>query len=124
MAEKQHIYAKREITTPWTRTRQTFKFITAGATGVALLLLAGLTATVTVLSLVMATPVMVIFSPVLVPAGVVLFLGLGGLVLSCGLGVAALAALLWIYNYVAGKKPPESEQVEVGVPAFYLENTT
>ncbi|KAM0933605.1 putative oleosin [Dioscorea sansibarensis] len=120
MAEKQHRYASREITTPWTRTRQTFKFITEGATGTALLLLAGLTETVTVVSLVMATPVLVIFSPVLVPAAVVLLLGLGGFVLSCVFGVMAL----WIYNYVAGKQPPESEQVEVGMPAFYLENTT
>ncbi|KAF8388894.1 hypothetical protein HHK36_025575 [Tetracentron sinense] len=92
--------------------RQTVKFLTAATIGAVLLVLSGLTLTGTVVSLVIATPVLVLFSPILVPAGIVIFLATTGFLFSGGFGVAALSALSWIYNYVAGKNPPGSEKLD------------
>ncbi|KAF6169336.1 hypothetical protein GIB67_028756 [Kingdonia uniflora] len=92
--------------------RQTVKFATAATIGTILLVLSGLTLTGTVIALIIATPVLVFFSPVLVPAGIVLFLTTTGFLLSGGFGVAALLALSWIYSYVTGKHPPGSDQVD------------
>lgn len=93
-------------------TRQIARFLTAAAIGVALLVLSGLTLTGTVISLVIATPVLVLFSPILVPAGIVIFLAIAGFLFSGGCGLAAVTALSWIYNYVAGKHPPGSDQLD------------
>ncbi|PIA64562.1 hypothetical protein AQUCO_00100202v1 [Aquilegia coerulea] len=92
--------------------RQTVKFITAATIGTITLILSGLTLTGTVIALVMATPVLVLFSPILVPAGIVLFLAVTGFMFAGGLGVAAITALTWIYNYVSGKHPPGSDQFD------------
>ncbi|XP_058074096.1 oleosin G-like [Magnolia sinica] len=91
---------------------QVVKFITAATIGAVLLVLSGLTLTGTVISLVVATPVLVLFSPILVPAGIVIFLVVTGFLFSGGFGVAALSALSWIYNYVSGKHPPGSDQLD------------
>ncbi|KAI3967667.1 hypothetical protein MKX01_039577 [Papaver californicum] len=91
---------------------QTVKFLTATTIGVALLVLSGLTLTGTVISLVVVTPLLVLFSPILVPAGIVLFLTTAGFLFSGGMGVAALSALTWIYNYVSGKHPVGSDKVD------------
>ncbi|ESQ50281.1 hypothetical protein EUTSA_v10002154mg [Eutrema salsugineum] len=49
-------------------TRQTMRFLTAAMIGLSLLVLSGLTLTETMIGLIIATPLMVLFSPVLVPA--------------------------------------------------------
>ncbi|KAF9613932.1 hypothetical protein IFM89_013179 [Coptis chinensis] len=92
--------------------RQTVKFLTAATLGTIALVLSGLTLTGTVIALVMATPILVLFSPILVPAGIVLFLTVTGFLFSGGFGVAALSALTWIYNYVSGKHPAGSDQLD------------
>ncbi|KAF5207803.1 Oleosin [Thalictrum thalictroides] len=92
--------------------RQTVKFITAATIGTIALILSGLTLTGTVIALVMATPVMFVFSPILIPAGIVVLLAVTGFMFAGGLGVAAITALTWIYNYVAGKHPPGSDQFD------------
>ncbi|OVA08477.1 Oleosin [Macleaya cordata] len=92
--------------------RQTVKFLTAATIGAVMLVLSGLTLTGTVISLIIVTPLLVLFSPILVPAGIVLFLTTTGFLFSGGMGVAALSALSWIYNYVAGKHPPGSDRVD------------
>lgn len=92
--------------------RQAAKFLTAATVGAVLLVLSGLTLTGTVISLVIATPVLVLFSPILVPAGIVVFLVATGFLLSGGFGVAALSALSWIYSYVSGKHPPGSDKLD------------
>ncbi|KAB2072576.1 hypothetical protein ERO13_A07G022188v2, partial [Gossypium hirsutum] len=83
--------------------RQTAKFLTATTLGAMLLFLSGLTFTGTVFALVMATPLVVLFSPVLVPAGLAILLVTTGFLFSGGCGVAAITALSWIHNYVQGK---------------------
>ncbi|GAB4854349.1 hypothetical protein Ancab_022935 [Ancistrocladus abbreviatus] len=92
--------------------RQTVKFLTATTIGTVFLLLSGLTLTGTVIGLIVATPVLVIFSPILVPAAVTIFLVGSGFLFSGGCGVAALSAVSWIYSYVAGKHPPGANQLD------------
>lgn len=93
-------------------TRQTVKFLTAATTGASLLVLSGLVLTATVIGLVVATPLLVLFSPVLVPAAFAIFLTFAGFVSSGGFGLAAIAALGWIYNYVSGKHPPGADKLD------------
>ncbi|XP_078431356.1 oleosin family protein [Wolffia australiana] len=112
MAEQQRNIQQRMTETTGQGTRQTVKFLTAATIGTGLLVLSGLTMTVTVVGLVLATPVMVLFSPVLVPAGIVVALAAGGFFFSGGFGVAALSALAWIYNYVTGKHPLGADQLD------------
>lgn len=92
--------------------RQTVKFLTAVTVGSTLLILSGLTLTGTVIALILATPVLVLFSPILVPAGIVILLVVTGFVFSGGCGVAAISALSWIYNYVTGKCPPGADKLD------------
>ncbi|GMP99214.1 hypothetical protein CsSME_00046776 [Camellia sinensis var. sinensis] len=84
--------------------RHSIMLLTTSAIGVALLFLSGLTLTGTVISLVIATPVLILFSPILFPTGIIIFLATAGFLFSGGCGVAAAAALAWLYNYIAGKR--------------------
>ncbi|KAG5244227.1 oleosin [Salix suchowensis] len=80
--------------------REAVKFMTAGTIGAALLVWSGLTLTGTVIAVVVATPVIVMFSPILVPAAIAVFSVISGIVFSSGRCFAAVMVLLWIYNYV------------------------
>ncbi|THG19196.1 hypothetical protein TEA_010979 [Camellia sinensis var. sinensis] len=84
--------------------RHSIMLLTTSAIGAALLFLSGLTLTGTVISLVIATPVLILFSPILFPTGIIIFLATAGFLFSGGCGVAAAAALAWLYNYIAGKR--------------------
>ncbi|KAE8735244.1 Oleosin Bn-III [Hibiscus syriacus] len=92
--------------------RHVAKFLTASTLGVTLLFLSGLTLTGTVIALIMATPLLVIFSPVLVPAGMTVFLVISGFLFSGGCAVAAITALSWMYYYVQGKHPLGADQLD------------
>ncbi|KAK8516215.1 hypothetical protein V6N13_025721 [Hibiscus sabdariffa] len=83
-------------------THQMVKAATAVTAGGSLLVLSGLTLAVTVIALTIATPLFVIFSPVLVPALIAAALLATGFVTSGGFGVAAVTVLSWIYRYVTG----------------------
>ncbi|CAA7036843.1 unnamed protein product [Microthlaspi erraticum] len=93
-------------------TRQTVRFLTAAMIGLSLLVLSGLTLTGTVIGLIVATPLMVLFSPVLVPAVITIGLLAAGFLFSGGCGVAAATALAWIYRYVTGKHPMGADKVD------------
>ncbi|GMP99213.1 hypothetical protein CsSME_00046775 [Camellia sinensis var. sinensis] len=84
--------------------RHSIMLLTTSAIGAALLFLSGLTLTGTVISLVIATPVLILFSPILFPTGIIIFLATARFLFSGGCGVAATAALAWLYNYIAGKR--------------------
>ncbi|THG19192.1 hypothetical protein TEA_010975 [Camellia sinensis var. sinensis] len=84
--------------------RHSIMLLTTSAIGAALLFLSGLTLTGTVISLVIATPVLILFSPILFPTGIIIFLATAGFLFSGGCGAAATAALAWLYNYIAGKR--------------------
>lgn len=91
---------------------QIIKAVTAAIVGGSLLLLSGLTLTGTVISLAAATPLLVIFSPVLVPAGIAAAVLAGGFVTSGGFGVAALSVLSWMYRYATGKRPAGADEID------------
>ncbi|KAJ1702943.1 hypothetical protein LUZ63_002722 [Rhynchospora breviuscula] len=88
------------------------KAITAATAGGSMLVLSGLTLAGTVIALTVATPLLVIFSPVLVPAAIAVALLAAGFVTSGGLGVAALSVFSWMYKYLTGKHPPGADQLE------------
>lgn len=92
--------------------KQVVRLITATTMGAALLGLSAVTLTGTVVAVILATPLLVIFSPILVPAAEVLFSITVGFLFSGGCGVAAIAALRWIYNYVAGKRPLGEDELD------------
>ncbi|OVA11887.1 Oleosin [Macleaya cordata] len=94
------------------RSYQVVKAATAVTAGGSFLILSGLTLAGTVIGLTVATPVLVIFSPVLVPAAITVFLLIAGFVTSGGFGLAAAWVASWIYRYVTGKHPPGADQLD------------
>ncbi|KAE8694377.1 P24 oleosin isoform A [Hibiscus syriacus] len=66
--------------------------------GGSLLALAGLTLTGTVIGLTVATPVFVIFSPVLVPAAIAVTMVVLGFLSSGAFGVTGLSSLSYVFN--------------------------
>ncbi|CAJ1944336.1 unnamed protein product [Sphenostylis stenocarpa] len=93
--------------------------LTLLVTASVLLLLAGLTLTGTVLGLIFFTPLIIISSPVWVPASTLLFLITAGFLSVCGFGVALIAALSWIYRYFRGLHPPGSDHVDYARSRIY-----
>lgn len=91
---------------------QIVKAATAVTAGGSLMVLSGLTLAGTVIALTIATPLLVIFSPVLVPAVITLGLLIMGFLASGGFGIAAVTVLSWIYRYVTGKHPPGADQLD------------
>lgn len=68
--------------------------------GAFLLMLAGITLTGTVVGLAVTTPLFVIFSPVLLPAALVIGLAVTGFLTSGAFGVTALSSFTWLANYL------------------------
>lgn len=77
----------------------------------ALLVLSALTLAWTVIGLALVTPMVVIFSPVLVPAAIAGLLLAAGFLSSGGFVVAALSVLVWMLQYLAGKQPVGADQL-------------
>ncbi|KAM7499500.1 hypothetical protein LguiA_023914 [Lonicera macranthoides] len=94
------------------RSHKVVKAATAATAGGSLLVLSGLTLAGTVIALTVATPLLVIFSPVLVPAAITVFLIMSGFLASGGFSVAAVTVLSWIYRYVTGRHPPGADQLD------------
>ncbi|KAF3959506.1 hypothetical protein CMV_015687 [Castanea mollissima] len=72
-----------------------------------LLIFAGLTFVGTVIGLAVSTPLLVIFSPVLVPAAIVIGLAVAGFLTSGAFGITGLSSLSWIVNYLRQTRVPE-----------------
>ncbi|KAF5805592.1 putative oleosin [Helianthus annuus] len=94
------------------RVHQAVKAATAATAGGSLLVLSGLILAGTVIALTIATPLLVIFSPVLVPAVITVFLIVTGFLTSGGFGVAAVTVLSWIYRYATGGHPPGADSLD------------
>ncbi|XP_021890285.1 oleosin 16 kDa [Carica papaya] len=103
---------QQKLTTQKSPAGETVRFLTAAGIGTTLLVLSGITLTATVIGLILATPVLVLFSPILVPAAAAVVLMGTGLLFSGGCGAAAIATLTWIYRYVTGKHPAGAEKVD------------
>ncbi|KAM0855321.1 hypothetical protein ACQ4PT_049849 [Festuca glaucescens] len=90
------------------------KAVAAAAAAGSMLFLSALALTGTVVALVVATPVMVIFSPVLVPAAIAVALLATGFVSSGALGAAAMGVLSWMYRYLShgSSSPPGADKVD------------
>ncbi|KAI4320094.1 hypothetical protein MLD38_033608 [Melastoma candidum] len=93
-------------------TRQVVKAATAVTAGGSLLVLSALTLAGTIVALIIATPLLVIFSPVLVPAVITAGMLITGFMTSGGFGIAAVTVLSWIYRYMTGKHPPGADQLD------------
>ncbi|KAL1531189.1 hypothetical protein AAHA92_33897 [Salvia divinorum] len=91
---------------------QVAKTTTAVTLGGSLMVLSGLTLAATVIGLVLATPLLVIFSPVLVPATITVFLILAGFMTSGGFGAVASFVFYWMYRYATGKHPIGADKID------------
>ncbi|XP_002273158.4 oleosin H2 [Vitis vinifera] len=79
--------------------------------GGTLLLLSGLTFVGSMVGLAVATPLFLLFSPVLVPAAIGIGLAVTGFLSSGALGVTALSSLSWFLNYL--------RQLAAGMPDYF-----
>ncbi|KAJ0251020.1 Oleosin 18.5 kDa [Hirschfeldia incana] len=96
----------------YSKTRQIAKAATAVTAGGSLLVLSSLTLVGTVIALTVATPLLVIFSPILVPALITVALLITGFLSSGGFGIAAITVFSWIYKYATGEHPQESDKLD------------
>lgn len=106
---------------------QIMAVVTLFPLGGLLLLLAGITLTGTLIGLAVATPLFVIFSPVLIPAVLTIGLAVTGFLTSGAFGITALSSLSWIVNYLrqaggsaAGGDPIEMAKQRVQGTAGYV----
>ncbi|XP_009772501.1 oleosin H1-like [Nicotiana tabacum] len=78
---------------------QVLAIVTLLPVGATLLGIAGLTLLGTIIGLCVATPVFLLFSPVLVPAALTVALAVTGFLTSGAFGLTGLSSLSWIVNY-------------------------
>ncbi|KAJ4712392.1 Oleosin [Melia azedarach] len=79
---------------------QVLAIVTVLPVGGTLLLLSGLTLAGTLIGLAVTTPLFVIFSPVLVPAALVIGLAITGFLTSGAFAITALSALSWMARFL------------------------
>ncbi|GMJ04272.1 hypothetical protein HRI_004096400 [Hibiscus trionum] len=92
-------------------TTQVLALLTLLPIGGTLLALAGLTLTGTVIGLTVATPLFVIFSPVLVPAAIAITMAVAGFLASGAFGVTGLSSLSYVFNRL--RRATNTEQVDM-----------
>ncbi|GLJ34512.1 hypothetical protein SUGI_0694100 [Cryptomeria japonica] len=91
---------------------QVLGFVTLFVSGAILLFLTGLTVAGTMVGMVLLTPLLILFSPILIPVGTVLFVAAACLFSAGGFGLAVFSVLSWMYNYLRGRHPPGSDQID------------
>ncbi|KAK6798784.1 hypothetical protein RDI58_006487 [Solanum bulbocastanum] len=91
---------------------QILAIVTLLPVGGTLLCLAGITLVGTLIGLAVATPVFLLFSPVLVPATLTLGLAVAGFLTSGAFGVTGLSSFSWILNYFRQGKSMVPESME------------
>ncbi|KAJ0239761.1 Oleosin 18.5 kDa [Hirschfeldia incana] len=96
----------------YSKSRQIAKAVTAVTAGGSLLVLSSLTLVGTVIALTVATPLLVIFSPILVPALITVAMLITGFLSSGGFGIAAITVFSWIYKYATGEHPQGSDKLD------------
>ncbi|GMI99136.1 hypothetical protein like AT3G01570 [Hibiscus trionum] len=93
-------------------TSQVLAVLTLLPIGGALLALAGLTLTGTVIGLTVATPLLVIFSPVLIPAAIAVAMVVVGFLSSGVFGVTGLSSLSYVFNRLRQATATSSEHFD------------
>ncbi|XP_021801755.1 oleosin 18.2 kDa-like [Prunus avium] len=88
--------------------------------GGTLLFLAGLTLAGTILGLAVSTPLFVIFSPILVPAALVIGLSVVGILTSGAFGITALSSFSWLAHFLSRSRLPEQIGKKVQETTGYL----
>ncbi|KAG2310051.1 hypothetical protein Bca4012_024571 [Brassica carinata] len=81
--------------------------ILATQAAIFLLLLAGVSLAGTAVAFIATMPLFVVFSPVLVPAGIATGLLATGLAAAGGSGAMGVSLILWLYKRATGKEPPK-----------------
>ncbi|CAN8273962.1 unnamed protein product [Cochlearia groenlandica] len=105
-------YSMSSLNQNYSKSRQIAKAATAVTAGGSLLVLSSLTLVGTVIALTVATPLLVIFSPILVPALITVALLITGFLSSGGFGIAAITVFSWIYKYAMGEQPQGSDRLD------------
>ncbi|CAL0325341.1 unnamed protein product [Lupinus luteus] len=108
MAHPQHDYYHQRKNRP--STSKILAISTLVPFGASLLILAFLTLTVTVIGLAVAAPLLVFFSPVLVPAALVIGFAVAGFLTSGACGITSLSSFAWMANYLRRSRLPEQLQ--------------
>nr|XP_043638569.1 oleosin G [Erigeron canadensis] len=80
--------------------------------GSILLLLTGVTITVTALTFVFFSPLIILTSPIWVPFGALMFVVIAGVLSVFGTGLATAATVYWLYKYFKGLHPVGSDRVD------------
>ncbi|XP_061365202.1 oleosin G [Gastrolobium bilobum] len=93
--------------------------LTLLVTGSILLLLTGLTVAGTIMGLIFFSPLIIVSSPIWVPAGTLLFLATAGFLSMCGFGLVLVASVSWMYRYFRGLHPPGSDRVDYARNRIY-----
>ncbi|XP_071696334.1 oleosin G [Rutidosis leptorrhynchoides] len=91
---------------------QLMGIMTLVISGAILLLLTGVTVTVAVVGFIFIAPIVILTSPIWVPIGTLVFVLVAGFVSVCVSGLAAVAAVLWLYKYFKGLHPVGSDRVD------------
>ncbi|KAI4348190.1 hypothetical protein L6164_008944 [Bauhinia variegata] len=93
-------------------TSQVLALLAGLPVGGTLLALAGLTLLGTFIGLAVATPLFIIFSPVLVPATIVLGLAVAGFLTSGAAGLTGLSSFSWVMNYIRQTQGTMPDQLD------------
>lgn len=89
------------------------RLMMAGLLGSSLLGLAGMTLNATTMGLVMTTSVLVLLTPILVPAAAALSLVTSGFMFSGSCAMGALGVTAWMYRHMTGTHPFGAGQLDV-----------
>ncbi|KAJ0233837.1 Glycine-rich protein GRP20 [Hirschfeldia incana] len=81
--------------------------ILATQAAIFLLILAGVSLAGTAVAFIATMPLFIVFSPVLVPAGITTGLLATGLAAAGSSGAMAVTVILWLYKRATGKEPPK-----------------
>jgi len=94
-------------------TSQVLAVVTGLPVGGVLLAFAGLSLLGTLTGLVVTIPLFILFSPVLVPATIVIGLAVAGFLASAAFGLMALSSSSWVMNYIPLDQGSLQEQLEL-----------
>lgn len=100
-------FSERGLSTP-----QLIAVLTGVPVGGTLLALAGLTLFGTMVGMAIAVPLFVLFSPVLVPAAMVIGLAVAGFLTSGACALTALSSFSWVMNYIRQTQGTVPEQLD------------
>ncbi|XP_058739404.1 oleosin Ara h 10.0101-like, partial [Vicia villosa] len=93
-------------------TSQVLAVIAGLPVGGILLALSGLSFLGTLTGLALATPLFILFSPILVPATIIIGLAVAGFLTSGAFGLTALSSFSWVVNYIRQTQGTVPEQLE------------